>query len=233
MSSLFSGKGPQINFTPQGFTAGGLSSDGMGNVTPTADRTAAVGGLSDAGAQAAGTFGNLAQSVAPGFNSLLDARLTDLGNTSRAAIGDLRQNLASRRILGSSFGNDTINRLQTGISQQRDSIIADNFLKSLATSSQLATQQMQAHQQQFQSKLDELNLEAGIGQKVSATANQILDSNAQAQAKLDAGAQAGSGALIGKLIGVAAAPFTGGASLALTAGANSLFGGGSPSGYGA
>lgn len=203
LKNLFGGGDPQVQNQPLGFNAGGLSVGSLGEVTPLAQRTDAVAGLTGADSAAADTYGNLAKTVQPGFNGLLDARLTDLNNTARSSIGSLSDNLAARRVLGSSFGQDTITRAKLGFQQQRDSTIADNFLKSLAVNQQLTQSEYQARAKQFSDALDELNFETNVGTQINGKANAQLSSNAQAQAKLDAGAQQGAGSFLGTAIGTA------------------------------
>lgn len=227
MSFLFGGgKTPQVTPTLPSFNAGGLSgsvgSNGSASVTAGPERTALVGGLSNTYATLGNEYGNLRGTVAPGFNDLLNARLTDINNQAHQAVGDLRQNLSSRRILGSSFGNDTIARTQLAASQLRDKTIADNFLQSLDANQKLLTQQYTAYANQFNSGLTELNLEADVASKLAGQGADILNKTAQMNADLEAKSQAGAGQFLGTLIGTGAklAPmFMGGAGGAAAGGA--------------
>jgi hypothetical protein len=179
---------PSINYSPSGFTGGGLTGSYSGNnfsVTPDANRTGTVNSIADTYAKLGSETGDLRSTVAPGFNDMLKARLTDLDNQGTAAIGNLKQNLQSRRILGSSFGEDTISRANNTIQQQRDAVIADNFQKSLEANNQLLTQQYAAYAKQFQTGLDELNLEAGQASALNSTGSQILANNARTLSELN------------------------------------------------
>lgn len=195
---------PTVTYSPQGFKAGGISATGAGNITETPQRIGLVQGAENAFGGAANEFGNLRQTVAPGFNDLLNARLTDLGNQQTSAIGNLRQNLASRRILGSSFGQDTINNLNATFAQQRDKEIAQNFLDSLKANADLLSQESTARVNQFQTGLNDLNLQADVGAKLAQNANSILAQNAQVNAKLLADAQQAQGKTLGSIIGAGA-----------------------------
>jgi hypothetical protein len=222
--------------TPPGFRAGGLAvnwGDNGYNVGASDARTSAVGNLADTFGALGNQYGTLASSVAPGFNDLLKTRLTDLGNQATAAIGDLKQNLQSRRILGSSFGQDTINRLNTGINQQRDAVIADNYLKSLQAQKELIGQQYQAYAQKFQTGLDELNLEASTASGLMGSAAGILQQNqsllekanefnagsinsaAQFNAKMSNDQASGFGSFLGKFLPL---PSSGGGNLGFVPG---------------
>lgn len=182
-------KGPaKVDYNTPGFNGGGLVGqfDGTNyNVSPTLGRDSAVGDVADAFRAFGDETGALRSTVAPGFNSLLAARLNDLNDMSRSAIGNLRENLSARRVLGSSFGQDTLTRANAEFSKQRDAVVADNFLKSLDANNKLLVQQYDAYNKQFQTKLSELNLEAGIASNLSSTTAQILAQNAQTQAKIN------------------------------------------------
>lgn len=210
LSNIFGGgDAPQINYTPPGFSAGGLNTSFNNNkftFTPTSARTNAVSGLSDASSNEADILSGLRSSVTPGYNDLLKARLDQVNNSATKAIGDLRQNLASRRVLGSSFAQDTLARANNEFSNQRDQVVADNFLKSLSANQQLTQQEFDVRKQQFQSALDELNLEANIASNLTSGASSQLAQNARSQAELDARAQQGAGSFLGNIVGSVVKP---------------------------
>lgn len=235
---------PPVNTSLPGFSGGGLTGKmtgaGLGdNYSVTADpnRTAAVGGLSDTFNTLGNLTGDLRSSVTPGFNDLLNTRLTSFNNNAASAIGTLNQNLQSRRILGSSFGQDTLTRAQNQFNQSRDAIVSDSFMQSLQANNQLLNQQYNAYSQAFQTNLNELNLEAGIANTMSSKVADILNQNARTEASLQEDASkattknnmdmaSGLGSFLGK---AALAPFTGGASLAIPSGlpgSQSAMGGG-------
>ena len=71
---------------------------------------AAVGNIANTfGAQAA-DIGNIRSQWAPGMSALRGAQLASLQNQQTAGIGNLRDSLAQRRVLGSSFGQDALTR---------------------------------------------------------------------------------------------------------------------------
>lgn len=198
--------------TPAGFKGGGLNGGFQGNdyvVGADANRTGAVNNVANTYSSLGDETGALRSTVAPGFNDLLKSRLTDLNNNASAAVGNLAQNLQSRRILGSSFGQDTLSRLQNTQQQARDSVIADNFQKSLAMNNQLLTQQYDAYTKQFMTGLNELNLEAGMASTLSSKASDILAANAKLteqanefNAKANLNTATGVGQFFGQLSGM-------------------------------
>ncbi len=207
MSFLFgSGDTPKVDFNPVGASAGGLTTAipaGGGNitVTPDANRTNAVTGVANTyGGLADQTLG-LRNQVTPGYNDLLTSQLGSIDNSARSAVGNLKQNLQSRRILGSSFGQDTLTRANAEFSKQRSDTIASTFLQSLDANNKLLQQEYQARTQQAQTGLNELNLEANVANGLIGSTNQILAQNAQTNAKLQADSQAGAGKFLGGILG--------------------------------
>jgi hypothetical protein len=202
---------PQINYTPPGFTGGGLTTSFNGNnysVSPTADRTAAVGGVASTYGQQANDIAGLRSTVTPGFSQMRTTALADLDNQRTSALGNLRDNLAQRRILGSSFATDALSRADQDYQQQRQNTIATSFMNELQANQQLIQQQYTAARGSFQTGLDELNLEAGLASTLTGQATSVLANVATTQTQLDAFFQAnkaqfwaGTGAMAGKGIG--------------------------------
>jgi len=196
LSTVFTGskvKAEPVQYASPGFNAGGLSAEFKGGtlggpgsyvVTPDANRTGLVSDISSNFRSLGDLTGGLRATVAPGFNDLLKSRLNTLNDSATSAIGDLKQNLQARRVLGSSFGTDTISRANAEFGRQRDAVVADNFLKSLEANNNLLKQQYDAYNQQFQAGLSEMNLEASIANGLTTTAAQVLAANAQTTAKL-------------------------------------------------
>lgn len=174
-----------------GFKGGGLSGSQSGNdyvVSPDAMRTAQVGGVSGAFGQLGDLTGDLRSTVGPGFNDLLKTRLQSINDSAHKAVGDLRTNLQSRRVLGSSFGQDTLTRADAEFSRQRDAATSDSFLKSLEVNNELLKQQYSAYAKQYQTGLDELNLEASTASGLSSKASDIFAQNARLTASLTSSA---------------------------------------------
>lgn len=204
MSFLGIGDTPKINAKPSGFNAGGFmmqpgSLGGPDSLVPTAERSGLVTNIGDLYGQQGDLLGGLRSTVGPGMNDMLKARLAQINDSANSAIGNLRQNLDSRRVLGSSFGQDTLSRAGAEFSRQRDQATADNFMKSLDINQQLITHEYQARRSQFQTGLDELNLESGIASQFNSTANKLMADAASAQANLDAKSATGAGSFFGGL----------------------------------
>lgn len=202
--SFLTGDAPKVEFTPIGASGGGLNTSfGGGKYTTSADatRTAAVGGVTATYDDLARQSAGLGAMVAPGYNDLLSAQLGDINNQAHKAVGDLRTNLQSRRILGSSFGQDTLARAEAEFSKQRKDTIAQTFLSSLDARNKLLQQEYQARTAGAMTGLNELNLEAGVANGLIGSTNAIMAENARADAKAQAAAEAGAGKFLGTVVG--------------------------------
>ena len=177
-----------------------------GGATP--ERTAAVQGMSGALANKASEFGLLREEVRPGFGRLTASRLAELEDARRRRIGDVRQSLSRRRILGSNFARDEISREELAFTKERDRISAESFLAELAASVDLVGQQFDAQAQSFQVQLDELNLETQVALTLATGAQQVYGSLKGQAMQLEAEAKqqsaGGLNSLIGGLVGTAA-----------------------------
>ena len=203
LGSIFGGnKSTTPAYQPPGINAGGLSSstvNGSTSISSDANRTGLVQGVADQFGQQADFLGGLRTAVAPGMSALRDARLQEIDNARTAAIGNLRDNMARRRVLGSSFGQDALARTEIEAGQARDKVQADTFLQELELTNQIADQEFQARRSAFQTGLDELNLQADIATKLTAGASQQLGANARLEAQLNAQSNAGAGKFFGQI----------------------------------
>lgn len=198
-----SGSASLQNFKPTSFNAGGISTSFSGdtlNVTPSAERLGMVGGLQDTFSQLANELSGQRARVVPGMSELRAQRLGEIENARTAAIGNLRENLARRRVLGSSFGQDALTRAESEFGKQRDRVATESFLQEFDLTNQLIGQQFAAQRNKFQVGLDELNLEADVATKLSSGATNAMASNAQFLSALNAKEAAAKGQFVGNLI---------------------------------
>jgi hypothetical protein len=185
------------NFQPTGIDAGGLLSriTKKGNVGINVDpkRLGLVNSVASLFPEEADLVHGLRDSVAPGISQLRASRLQQIDDARRSAIGNLRENLSRRRVLGSSFGQDAITRAESEFAGQRESVAADSFLKEFELTNQMIAREFDLHRSEFTTKLDELNLEANIATKLAGAATEQLGANARIQSQLEAQAAAGQG----------------------------------------
>ena len=114
------GRGIAENFRPSGFIGGGIRALPKGNnmvVTSTPERKGLVTNIANQFGGLGTELRGLLPEVTPGFGrlskSIGDVFLSakeSLSGRRREAVGNLAENLASRRIGGTSFGMDALSR---------------------------------------------------------------------------------------------------------------------------
>tara|TARA_R100000808_G_C2149409_1_gene157816 strand:- start:2667 stop:3446 length:780 start_codon:yes stop_codon:yes gene_type:complete len=181
--------------------AGGLQGqlvDGVYTVTPTdSSRDNLVGDIQAGLGDYATELGSLREQLTPGFGALTKARVDRLQNAKRKAVGDVRENLARRRVAGSSFASDAEARTAREFDVPIAEAAAQSFLEELQLSQNLLQMESEALISSVKVGLDELNtrLNLGLGasnQLTAAMANlaaaqtNILASIASNQGKLQA-----------------------------------------------
>lgn len=196
-SKLFGGGGPKINYSPPSINAGGLSGTG-GNITASDQRMGLVNNIAGTYGPQADDLSKLRDQLTPGFGALTNAGVTAIHSARDAAIGNLRENLQRRRVLGSSFGQDAVTRSAAEFGNQEASYRAQSFLSELDANQKLTQQMFDARRGQYQTGLDELNLEANAGTQLASQASAQLGANARLQAQLDAMSQQNAGRFFGQ-----------------------------------
>lgn len=189
---------------PTNINAGGLSTslgrDNVLSVTPSAERLGLVGNISNSFKPQADFLQSLLGKVAPGFSDLRTARLQEIENARQQSIGNLRDNLSRRRVLGSSFAQDAVTRGNLEFAQEKEKAQAESLLQEIDMSNQLAQAQFEAQRGQFQTVLDELNLHADLATQLSSQATSQLGANARLKAQLDAMSAQGAGKFFGQTV---------------------------------
>jgi len=231
----------------------GPGTRGNVNITSTPERQALVDQLSQSFRNQSGIVSNriaplfesafdqqlnainneLLPQVEPGFGRLTEARnrvfedaLTRLEQRREAETGDLRENLARRRIAGSSFASDAQARQESAFQQSIDELSgqqaqsnAQSFLQELDITRNLINQRFQTETAQAQSalqllnnaeslnraatgvQLDELNFIAQLGSGLVSDVQRALGGIAQRQFQAAAESAAGGGGLLGTIGG--------------------------------
>ena len=170
------------NMDPTGFSAGGLTA-GYDNGTVTLNASPERQQLID---DLQGQFGAQADevmalkgTVAPGMSEFRASALARLEDSRKAALSNLRDNFSRRGILGSSFGEDAINRQNMEYEREAERINTEAYLKEVELTNNLLNQQYEASVNQFNTGLNELNLRTEVAAKLSSDANQWFSNTNQ------------------------------------------------------
>lgn len=189
------------SFAPPGIDAGGLKtsfgSGGVG-VSSSRNRRGLVGNLASTFPEQAGEIAGLRGLVAPGVSALRSSRLGEIENARRRSVGNLRENLQRRRVLGSSFGQDAVVRAEKEFAQERERVAAESTLQELEMTHALIGEEFNARRGEFSTFLDEMNLQANLATQIATGATATLGSMAQLEARLAAQEAQSSGAFFGQ-----------------------------------
>ena len=174
-------------FTPLNYNAGGLTATYGPNgytVTPDAQRQALIDQLYGGYNSAATAFGDLRNQWTPGESALRNAQLQSIENARQANISDLRENLAKRSVLGSSFAQDAQTRANMDFEQQKNQVISQTYLQELDAQNQLIQNQYAAATNAVATKVNELNLEGNVGMQLTSNAQDLMKQAATLRAQL-------------------------------------------------
>lgn len=157
--------------------AGGLrskTSDSRVKVRSTPARQALVNSLAGTFTDTAKQLSQIRSLATPGFSAFREAGLQEIGTRRQAAIGNLRDNLARRRVLGSSFADDALIRGEAEFAKEASEFAAATTLQELDTQVQLIQAEGQQLISATQTQLQELNLQADIALALQGRAAQAL-----------------------------------------------------------
>lgn len=104
---------------------------------------------------------NIRAEVRPGFGRLTDAAVSTIRDRSNVAVGNLRQQLGNRRVLGSSFANDAESRVAGEFAKEENRAKADAIIGEIALTSQIIDQESDLLQQEIENEFAELKLASG------------------------------------------------------------------------
>ena len=172
-------KNPRLtSFTSPGLGAQFLSPENL-QVTRSPEQQFQLENISKAFRNQAQGLSNLRPLVEPGFGRLTEAGINAIRDARRASMGDLRQNLARRRVRGSSFGADDISRTAAEFARKENEFASQAFIQEMAMSQDLINQQAQASANAYLQTLSQANFESGLAAQLSSGVSGILSNNAQ------------------------------------------------------
>lgn len=114
------------------------------------------------------------ESIRPGFGQLSDAVVQSVGAARDRAIGNLRQQLADRRVSGASFALDAEARTRKEFAIAENRARAEAIIGEIALTSQVLDQESGLLQQEIQNELAELGIASG---QTNAFLNAVSQAN--------------------------------------------------------
>ena len=126
--------------------------------------------------------------VRPGFGRFTDAALRAVANARSRAKGDIKNQLARRRLLGSSFGADAITRSEREFAELENRTAAAATIQETALTARLIDQEFRSAISEIDVELRQLGLASNFASSLLAGANaaqgsfnKILQSEATGQ----------------------------------------------------
>lgn len=157
--------------------------------------------------------------VAPGISELREARLQGLMDAKERTMSNLTQNLARRRVAGSSFANEQAAQARAEFARMEDEIRGTSFLQEIEMTNQFQNQLLEQEVGQIdmefqnymaalqldkastQVELDEQNKLADLGAQLASGAQSAASSLRSTELELDAKSRAGAGAFAERIVG--------------------------------
>lgn len=198
---------PMTNWNPVSFSTPGLSADVTRDnvsLSPSDARTDLFTNLGNVFQTQVSDLGAIRDQTSGAFGALAQAGREAFATKSRQAIGNLRENLTRRRVMGSSFASDALARTEREFAQGEAQFLAETKARELQMQTDLINQQAQAAAQEFTTQLNQMNIDAQLAASLTESMNTTLASLAQAEAGIRADAQTSGASAAGDLIGLGA-----------------------------
>ena len=128
--------------------------------------------------RALGDLDTLRSLVAPGSSRLREARLADIANARSRSIGNLRDNLARRRVLGSSFGNDALVRADREFAELEAAVEAETTFQEIQGTLAIIGEEQTLIGEARDRELQEFQVASGVALNIQ----KLVDDNARIRA---------------------------------------------------
>lgn len=121
--------------------------------------------------QAEERFGSLIDQVRPGFGRLTESTRDTFSRRSAEAVGNLRESLARRRVLGSSFANDAEARTRLEFAAEEERALSEATINELALTADFTDRLFSASLATLQAETNAIALELGLNQQQAGLLN--------------------------------------------------------------
>lgn len=170
-----------------GFTSAGTNATKKGDnfsVRTTNQKALSVKNVVKANLLAANSYRRLAASTKPGFGRLTRSAQEIIGNRRRAAVGDLKETFARRRISGSSFAADAVGRMEAEFAQLERQAVAEAFVQEIDMTTKLVGEEASARTNAYVAQINNMNFDAELGMRLATNGSQVMSQLAQSQAQM-------------------------------------------------
>ncbi len=199
-----SGEQALANFQPVSFSSPGLSGtfkDNRFTLRRGEEAGAALGDIRSLSQEQAGAFRGLRDRVRPGFGELTRTRIDAIRSAGKRTVGNLREELGKRRVLGSTFASREIASTEAEFGRIEEQSRAESFLQELVLTGELIKEEFSAALQGIGITLQQLNFESALAANLSQSASDQLLAAAGASAEVAAARRSGNMELFMELFG--------------------------------
>ncbi len=200
-----SGERALANFQPVSFSSPGLSGtfkDNRFTLSRGDETSAALGDIRGLSQEQAGAFRGLRDRVRPGFGELTRTRIDAIRSAGKRTVGNLREELGKRRVLGSTFASREIASEEARFGQIEEQSRAESFLQELSLTGELIREEFSSAIGGIETILKQLNLESTIAAQLSQSAGQQIASLLPAREQAAAARREGNANFFAELIGL-------------------------------
>lgn len=135
-------------------------------------------------------------SLTPGFGAITQARVNAIANAASKATSDLQGNLASRRVLGSSFGQNAVSQVTQQAGVDTANAQAQSYLEELQQQTSLINQRLNNVTALANQELSQANFNTTAGINLVNGTQQTFQDNAAVIGQLAAANASGTGAFL-------------------------------------
>ena len=192
-------------FTPSGFSSRGLSGSFTNNTFTLRrgdDVSEALGGIQGLSQEQASAFRGLRDRVRPGFGELTRTRIDAIRSAGKRTIGNLREELGKRRVLGSTFATREIASEEARFGQIEEETRAESFLQELELTRQLIGDEFKSALAGIATVLSQLNFESSLAAELSSNASALMQANGEASAEISTARRAGNAEFLTTIAGI-------------------------------
>ncbi len=200
-----SGEKALASFKPVSFSSPGLSGtfkDNRFTLNRGAEASEALGDIRSLSQEQAGAFRGLRDRVKPGFGELTRTRIDAIRNAGKRTIGNLREELGKRRVLGSTFASREIASTEAEFGRIEEQTRAESFLQELAFTGELIREEFSSALEGIASILNQLNLESSIAAQLSQSAGAQIAGLLPAREEAAAARREGNANFFTELVGL-------------------------------
>jgi len=170
-----------------------------------------------------GDLDTLRGTLTPGFSSLRAARSAQIGNARNQALGNLRQSLSRRRVLGSSFGEQALISAEREFAEAQAASDAQSFLEELDANQRVLAFESAQINDALNRELSQLGIASGQAAQLASLNAQVSQFAANLRAQESSARGSGLGSLLGLGLSAAFSPLGGTAAGALGGKLGGLF----------